>query len=78
MAIRKDIKTVRNAVLTIGEGIAAGGAGADKISAYAALINAYCRLLATGNRRSKPKHDPYMDGDPEFYSTLITDQGADQ
>jgi len=78
MAIRKDIKTVRNAVLTIGEGIAAGGARADKISAYAALINSYSRLLGTGNRRSKPKHDPYMDGDPEFYSTLITDQGADE
>jgi hypothetical protein len=74
MPIRKDIKTVRNAILTIGETIIASGAGADKTSAYAALINSYCRLLLTRNRRSKPKHDPYRDGDPEYYNTLIGDQ----
>ena len=76
MAIRKDIKTVRNAVLTIGEEIIAGGAGADKTSAYAALINSYCRLLATRNTRSKPNHEPYLDGDPDYYNTLVADQEA--
>ena len=71
MAIRKDIKTVRNAVLTIGEEIIAGGAGADKTSAYAALINSYCRLLGTRNTRLKPKQDPYVDGDPDFHQSLL-------
>ena len=71
MTIRKDIKTVRSAVLTLGDEITVRGAGADKTFAYAALLNSYCRLLKMRNTRSKAKADPYLDGDPDFHRRLL-------
>jgi hypothetical protein len=76
MAGRKDIAVVKNVLLTIGREMEDKGGGADKVSAYASLINAYCRLLGARRASSKPKHDMYRDGDPEYYNTLTGDQDA--
>ncbi|MEJ2726434.1 MAG: hypothetical protein P8175_17710 [Deltaproteobacteria bacterium] len=70
MAIRKDIKSVRGAVLAIGKQIEDKGGGAEKISSYASLVNAYVRLLGTRKTRAKAEYDP-DDGDPTYYAKLL-------
>lgn len=71
MGGRKDIAVVKNVLLTVGREMEHKGGGSDKVSAYASLINAYCRLLGARNSRPRPKHDPYLDGDPDFHQSLM-------
>ena len=71
MRISKDVKTVRDVVRIVGEGIIAQGAGADKVSAFACLVNSYSRLLLARRSSSRQKPDPYAEGDPSFHQSLL-------
>ena len=48
----------------------------EKLPTFASLINAYSKLLGTRNTCSKPKYDPFLDGDSDYYNTLIGEQIA--
>jgi hypothetical protein len=73
---RKEIRIVKGAVLTVGRQIEESGAGADKLAAFASLVNAFSRLLSR-TTSSRKKRDPFLDGDPN-YCTLLSKENADE
>jgi hypothetical protein len=73
---RKEIQIIKGAVLTVGKQIEENGAGADKLAAFASLVNAYSRLLSR-TTSSRKKRDPYADGDPDYH-TMLSQEDTDE
>ena len=73
---RREIQIIKGAVPTVGRQIEENGAGADKLAAFASLVNAYSRLLSR-TTSSRKKRDPYVEGDPDYH-TMLSQEDTDE
>ena len=73
---RKETRAVRNALLKVAADIEAEGAGADKLKAFASLLNAYLRMerpegKERGSTNEKNELDYFVTGDPRHHTRLM-------
>ena len=71
MSKRREVTTLRNLLVSLGREMQEKGAGSEKQKSFAALVNSYARLLGATRPSSKPKFDPFQDGDPGFHQSLL-------